>query len=232
MAKRVRSGTRPWTDAETTRLLKAREQGKTIQACAALLGRTPKMVEGKLRRLGATRSNSMRGKRAFEIRWSAREERTVRCAYGHCRADQIAQRLSRTRPSIYKRAILLGVSAPRSEYWSHADLALLLTQRVPPCELRLGSVRTRHAVCNMKVRLRQLWRAGQLVAFLASRPDARKAKPLRLGHRVPPGLDTDWVRLSNKAKEKRARECLTREAERDRQKAAFKKWQARASQCR
>lgn len=214
MAKRVRSGTRPWTDAETTRLLKAREQGKTLQACAALLARTPKMVEGKLRRLGATRSNSMRGKRAFEIRWSAREERTVRCAYGHCRADQIAQRLSRTRPSIYMRASRLGVSSPRSEYWSYADLAVLITQRVPPRELRLGSVRTRPAIHGMKVRLRQLWRAGQLLTFLASRPDAPKAKLLRLGRRIPPGLDTDWARLSSKAKDRRAREYLAQQAKR------------------
>ncbi len=214
MARRVRSGRRPWTDAETKRLVKAREQGLTHQACAALLGRTPKMVAEKLRRLGATRSNSMRGKRVFEIRWSARDDRTVRCAYGHCRADRIAQRLSRTRHSVYKRAIRLEVSAPRSEYWSYADLALLLTRRVPPRELRLGSVRTRQAIHSMKVRLRQLWRTGQLITFLASRPGAPNAQTLRLGRHIPPGLDTDWARLSSKAKDRRAREYLAREAKR------------------
>lgn len=214
MARRVRSGRHPWTDAETKLLLKAREQGGTIQACAALLGRTSDMVVGKLRRLGATRSNSMRGKRAFEIRWSARDERTVRCAYGQCRADQIAQRLSRTRYSIYNRAVRLEVSAPRSEYWSYADLALLITQRVPPRELRLGSIRTRAAVYSMKARLRHLWRDGQLITFLAAMPDGRRAKPLRLGRGMPPGLGTDWTRLSSKARHRRAGEYLAREAKR------------------
>lgn len=229
MARRIRSGRRPWTDAETKRLLKARGQGKTLAECAALLGRTHSMVQNKLRRLGATRSNSMRGKRAFEIRWSARDERTVKCTYGHCRAEQLATRLCRTRCAIYSRAFHLRVTAARAEYWSHADLVAVLTWRVPPCQLRLASPRTHPAIQGMKSRLRQLWKSGQLNAFLASRSETFKAKPLRFGRGMPPGLTIDWARLSSRAKDKRAREYLARATEHERQKAALEKWRAQRS---
>jgi len=83
-----------------------------------------------------------------------------------------------------------------------------------------------NAIDVLKRRLRKLFEIGRLNSYLRQRPDA-PAKIVNFGGRYPPGLKFAGARLTDTAKSKRAKEYLAREVERERQKAAFKKWQTR-----
>jgi hypothetical protein len=195
-----------------------------------MLGRTLKQVGNRLYTLGATNGNSLKGKQQFEIRWSKQEEAVLRTHYRALGCSVLAQRFGRTAKSVTAKARKMGIATPKP-WWCYADVYELLHDHAPARNYRLKSKRTAHAVSLLRRRLRKLYESGQLRAYLRKRPGA-PAKLVDFGGRYPPGLRCAGARLTQKGKDKRAREYLAQEAERERQKAAFKKWKAQQSKRR
>ncbi len=215
---------REWSTRETARLLSARKRGMTYAQCASILGRTPKQVKNKLYKLGATNGNSLRGKRQYEIRWSGRDETVMRLHYSALGPSFMAERLRRTFDSVSTKAIKLGLATPKPR-WCYADVLELLITHAPACKRRLTSNRSVNAIVLLKKRLRKLFETGRLCRYLKQRPGAPR-RIVEFSGRYPPGLKFAGVRLTKNGKAKRARDYLAREAERERQKGASKKWQA------
>lgn len=216
---------RKWTEQETARLLSARQRGKTYAQCALMLGRRPDQVRNKLRKMGATSGNSLKGKRLYEILWSDRELTVLKRHYGALGPSAIAERLGRTARSVSTKAIKIGAASQKLK-WPYADVVALLVQREPMRHPTLLSQRSARAIVLLKCRLRKLHHAKRLDAYIRRRPGAPR-HCVKFGSLFPPGLKLASVRLTSKGKANRAREYLDQEAERERQKAAFKKWQAR-----
>ena len=122
-------------------------------------------------------------------------------------------------------AFKMGLTSPKPR-WGYADVREILTQYTSARSYRLRSKRTAQAIALLRARLRNLYENGRLNAYLRRRPGV-PAKIVNFGGRYPPGLKFAGVRLTAHGKANRAREYLDREAERERQKAALKKWQAR-----
>ena len=230
MGVKRKSRPRKWTVRETARLLAARKLGKTYAQCASLLRRTEKQVECKLYKMEATRGNSLKGKKKYEILWNEREQAVLRAHYALLGPSAIAQRLRRTVRSVEVKAYKLGLAPPKPR-WCYADVREILTNYVPARSNRLRSKRTAQAISHLRARLRKLYISDRLDAYLRQRPGA-PAKLIDFHGRYPPGLKFAGARLTQKGKEKRAREYIAREAEHERQEAAFKKWQARSSRSR
>ena len=181
-----KSRPRYWTARETARLLSARKRGKTYAQCASLLDRTPKQVHNKLYKLGATKGNSLRGKRQYEIRWSSRDESAMRLHYSTLGASAMAERLQRTLSSIRAKAKQLGIAKAKPR-WRYADVLNLLIVPAPARRRRLTSSRSVNAIVVLRRRLRKLFEAGRLNSYLRQRPGA-PARIVNFAGRYPPGL--------------------------------------------
>jgi len=224
----VTAPNRPWTVIDTERLLRS-YRDVSAKECARLLGRSLRSIEGKLRAVEAAKKRARNwtdGKRAYDIAWTLGQVRTLRATYGREATVNIASRLGRTVGAIQKKASLLRlrIAVPSTE-WQYRDIVLLLDLAVPIAQLPLSVPRTRKAVSSMKGRLKEKFRDGTLEAYLSS---LAGAPPRKRRAECPRGLAVNWSAMNRLAKDKRAGEYLAREAERERQKAAFKKWQASA----
>jgi len=226
MGRKRKSRPRSWAAQETVRLLSARRRGKTYAQCALMFERTPEQIRGKLRRMGVTSGSSAEGKRQHEIQWSQRELAVLKNHYVALGPSVIAERLGRTARSVSSKATRIGL-VPLKPKWCYADLVALLIEREPIRHPTLLSKRSARAMALQKNRLRKLHNASRLETYLKRTPGA-PAHCIKFGAHYPPGLKFSGVRLTAKGKSKRAGEYLAREAERERQKAAFKKWQASA----
>lgn len=217
---------RRWTVEETERLLSRRKLGLTCAQCAVSIGRTVNQVKAKLRKLGATRANSIRGKRQFEIRWNERELKILRRNYGRLTRAELSRRLERTPDAIAMRAKMLGLQKAKPK-WQYRDLLSLLTQNAPSAKVQLSQARTTESVQLMRVRLLKHFRSGTLDKYIRTRPGAPSNACVQFGSTLPPAFRFDGSRASPRAKARRDRDYLTRGAERERQKAASKKWQVK-----
>lgn len=204
----------------------ARKSGKTYQQCASVVGRTVKQIAYKLSYMGATKPHPNRGKRLFEIRWSARELRLTQLMYPQYSAPVISRRIGRSAVAVRERASELGIRK-REPIWGYHDLAAILTSIAPPRCITLSCSRTSGAIANAKLHLRRLFAANRLDEYLQTRPGAPKTHCLRFGRTYPPGLKICWRRLSKQAQNRHVQDYLAREAARARQNAAWKKWKAR-----
>lgn len=217
---------RKWSVTEIARLLSARRQRKTYKECALSLGCTFFQVGYRLRRLRATKKSSTRDKFGYEILWKRADLEKVRRLYPYLSASAIAVRLVRTPNAVRNKVRALGLRKQR-EGWCYADVLRLLRSTTSIQHLRLSAPRTRKAISAKKRRLLLHFLRGRLDECIANASGAPTSGAVRFGRTFPPGLHVGSLRLSRRGKEKRARMYLTREAERERQKAAIKKWQAR-----
>jgi len=227
VCSRRRHVRRLWTSQEVARLLSLRSAGKSYEACAAALHRTRSQIGHKLRYLNVTRRIASRGKRLFEIRWTAKEVNTARTLYATHTAAEVAQRLGRTVSAVIVQ--LQGI-AKRNKCcpWRYDDVVCVL-ECVSTATLRLEPQRTRDAIRYKRYVLRKLFRRGCLDRYLATLPGAPRKKCLKFGGCLPLGLKFSGIRLTAKAKVARADVYVAREAERERQKAAFKNGRSRCS---
>lgn len=225
MKREQRARRRKWTEQETARLLDARKRGKSYTRCATMLRRSYRSIAAKLRKLRATRGSPQRGKRRFELDWSLREERVVRRFYSTLGPSVLAERLNRTAAAVSRRAYDLRLLRPAPR-WCYCDVITVLMSAVPANRVKLQSNRTATAIHLIRVRLRFMSRTGHLDAYLKNRPGA-PAKRAKFDGHFPPGLRFGGYKLTEKGKAMRAREYVAREAERERQREARKKWQAK-----
>lgn len=100
----IRRRPRPWTDAEDATLVRMAEQGATARQIADALGRDISLICSHARK----KHIPLRRVR-FRTRWTAEMDAYLTRTYPDITAEDIAQEMGLSLPSVYSRAAVLGL---------------------------------------------------------------------------------------------------------------------------